>query len=792
MKRIIIYLVISCAFVYLYAQRNWQSFTNTKDMRQVVLYDNQLVLASSGGVEFFDIESKRYVKTLTNIDGLKGIDIRAIGKSNKELQFAVHNKGIDRYIDNDFRISLTEALGLSSLNINSIYNYDNLIFVSTINGMIVFENNENYPFPLFKNLYSAGNGLSSNYVNTVLIDNDKYLYIGTDNGFNKVHLDSLYLQNSWERYSLGHNVSINSIDKKDNNLVFGTSNGLYQVEVQNLNQANLYNLSFAQSNIVKVLFDDEKLFVVFGAWINNNSFFQGDSLNRAYALISNDSINLKYFGENQIFTNPITDIIYTDDFLYVTSRGDGLYEYDKTLDKWTNYQPDCINNSTISKITVDNSGNVWFADGAMRGYFVQGLMTGVSKLNTNTMHWSYYNVGNSNLHSNNIFSMAVGSDNKKWFGSWWTDPWDKGFSVLDDSNSNNPQWTFINRQSTNPSIYTETISELYSNNNKMFVASYDGGVNVFNNDLQLEHQFKPPIDYGYKITKIHKTDNLFLLGSYQRGITYWDSSDLPQTGGSFWKSTGVPELSNSFVYSIDSITDDYSTKVWFATSTGIFMMEKTYYETSFYKYYIDIKRRKFVDGAFQNETLYFVDEERLWSSEVTSPSCLLIDPFGRVWMGSENKGISMYDMYEDRFYNYRTSNSPLISDKITALAYQASTGYLFVGTDSGLSIVEIGKTEKTAKKLGNIAVWPNPFKPDSDKHLTIKNIDFDSMPIGKNECRIFDISGQLVVTLEENRFMEFSWDGRNEAGKNCASGVYYYLIKTEAGDSAKGKIILIR
>ena len=152
----------------------------------------------------------------------------------------------------------------------------------------------------------------------------------------------------------------------------------------------------------------------------------------------------------------------------------------------------------------------------------------------------------------------------------------------------------------------------------------------------------------------------------------------------------------------------------------------------------------------------------------------------------------MFDIFEDRFYNFKTSNSPLISNEIIGLAYQSRTGLLYIATSSGLMSVEVGRGEKVAEKVGKTEVYPNPFKPAQHSVVNIQSKEYDTMPKGKNECRIFDISGQLIRTLPENRLLEFEWDGTNASGNKCGSGVYFYIIKTEVGDSGSGKIVLIR
>ncbi|MDP2401330.1 MAG: gliding motility-associated C-terminal domain-containing protein, partial [Actinomycetota bacterium] len=76
--------------------------------------------------------------------------------------------------------------------------------------------------------------------------------------------------------------------------------------------------------------------------------------------------------------------------------------------------------------------------------------------------------------------------------------------------------------------------------------------------------------------------------------------------------------------------------------------------------------------------------------------------------------------------------------------------------------------------------------------VQIVNQPPDVMPAGKNKCRVYDSSGALVIILEENEFSRFEWNGRNAAGKNCASGVYFYVVTDENGNTRRGKIALLR
>ena len=60
---------------------------------------------------------------------------------------------------------------------------------------------------------------------------------------------------------------------------------------------------------------------------------------------------------------------------------------------------------------------------------------------------------------------------------------------------------------------------------------------------------------------------------------------------------------------------------------------------------------------------------------------------------------------------------------------------------------------------------------------------------------IYNVNGQLVRTLvdefEAQDRYSVEWDGRDNAGKAVASGVYFYRIRTEHFSGAK-KLILLR
>ena len=117
---------------------------------------------------------------------------------------------------------------------------------------------------------------------------------------------------------------------------------------------------------------------------------------------------------------------------------------------------------------------------------------------------------------------------------------------------------------------------------------------------------------------------------------------------------------------------------------------------------------------------------------------------------------------------------------------------MLIGTPEGLNTLIIGYQIKPETNLNTLKIYPNPFYPDKDKSVTIINYPSGTMPRGKNKCRIYDSSGALVITLEENELAQFDWDGLNSAGKKCATGIYFVVVTDEKGNRQTGKIALLR
>lgn len=82
---------------------------------------------------------------------------------------------------------------------------------------------------------------------------------------------------------------------------------------------------------------------------------------------------------------------------------------------------------------------------------------------------------------------------------------------------------------------------------------------------------------------------------------------------------------------------------------------------------------------------------------------------------------------------------------------------------------------------------PNPFSPET-------RIEFDLPRAGRVELKVYAVRGRLVRTLVEDRRAAGShsvrWDGRDEAGRKVASGVYFYNLAAPGINESRKMILL--
>ncbi|NQT64704.1 MAG: T9SS type A sorting domain-containing protein [FCB group bacterium] len=796
-KMIIIMVLITTG---LFALKNWKVHTNTTHIFDVVEFENKLQIATWGGLVSYDLDNNSFGKTLTTIDGLANNDIRALDylADSDQILIGTAGNGINRIGNQGFLTPLTETLGLQSNTINKITHNDSLIFVATKSGVSCFMDDPDFPFPLLLRNYNVENGLSANDITSMQLTQGGNIFFGSTAGLDYVHIDSMDVVASWHHLNSGNSIlpsnNVTSLSISNGEIAIGTDNGIILSENSlDFTQAILIDEGLA---IYPVYVDDQlNLWYSYGLW-DLDRLILTDTMDIAITRISAEGdLEIWDKDESGLTTSKIKGFKEINENVIAFSWGEGIFLYNGV--DWENIKTNSISANVVTDIEIDMKSKVWVCNGHYGDGLISKGTSGVSGFDGS--NWTNYNYLNSELKSDNIMSIGVDATNKKWFGAWSTDSsvtgWSSGISVLDDSGS--PEWDWITAYSD--SIYNNTISHIARDNeDRMWVCSYDGGVSVLDEDENLISRFTIPNDEQQKIIISHYSGNRVSVGSFFNGLRIWENSSIPDTLHNYWLVPPSSDLTSScMVFGINAKDNNGIEETWIASSAGLFM----YNGEDWYKYGPHIKKKVWFNNEwFWNEDnpdpeyWYYEGQERLYGSISTYPTALLVDPFGMIWVGTQDAGITIFDTGRDKFINLTTENTPLISNTITDLAYEPKTGTLYIGTNSGMNSVEIGISAEMneEKDLFETIVYPNPFYPENGDILRIENKGAITMPEGNTYCRIFDLNGDIVMEIQKDIYEQFSWDGLNKAGKKCGSGIYLYVVSASDGQTSKGKIALVR
>ncbi|MDD4150228.1 MAG: two-component regulator propeller domain-containing protein [Bacteroidales bacterium] len=184
----------------------------------IQLYNGNIVIATNGGLGIYDFQSWT---SITTTGGLPTANILTIKEDYDQNLWMGASVGLIKYDWTNFTIKNYDD-GLTSTIVTKIlitHVGDNKIWAGSFqNGLTVYDNADTYI------IYRKNKNLISDNVQTIYVDDDEIVWIGTDAGVNKV--DDLH----WRTYRTSDGLTSNDIlcFHKDisGNLWVGTSNGL--------------------------------------------------------------------------------------------------------------------------------------------------------------------------------------------------------------------------------------------------------------------------------------------------------------------------------------------------------------------------------------------------------------------------------------------------------------------------------------------------------------------------------------------------------------------------------------
>jgi ligand-binding sensor domain-containing protein len=210
-----------------------------------------------------------------------------------------------------------------------------------------------------------------------------------------------------------------------------------------------------------------------------------------------------------------------------------------------------------------------------------------------------------------------------------------------------------------------------------------------------------------------------------------------------------------------SLAKDLEGNMWIGTDQGIRIMYSSYiYEMS--------------KGKSQDVIAPIYEGYALLRTDLVS--AIAVDGGNRKWLGTQ-KGIYVVDSDgENVLYRFTKENSPLLSDVVSSIAIDQSSGEVFIGTNKGI-ISYRGTSTAAAEKCADVLVFPNPVFTDYSGMVSFQG------SVANSKVRITNISGVLVREVQSEGGMAV-WDGKDMWGNRVSSGVYLAMISDKNGANA--------
>lgn len=339
------------------------------------------------------------------------------------------------------------------------------------------------------------NSLSDNSINSIAGDNDGNLWIGTDNGLNKINpagkIERFY-NDPQDSASLTSNGITKIITSRDNTIWVGTVFGLNKYAEKEKkferyisDRADTASLS---DNMVLSLFEDKNRNLWVGTYSGINRL-NGDLKSFThYKKIINDTTSL---SNNYIFS-------FCQDSrnnLWIGTGG-GLNKFDAATGSFTSYlEKNGLPNSVICGIEEDTTGNLWLS-----------TKKGLSKFNPVEKIFTNYSASDglqSNMFTEGAYYKLT--DGKILFGGI------SGFNIIDPLR--------VKESNFEAPLLLTTLTKLYGNEKMEIDISGEKEIELAYNDNVLAIEFAS-LDY----TNPQKNKYAYMLEGFEDSWNYTDGS----------------------------------------------------------------------------------------------------------------------------------------------------------------------------------------------------------------------------------------------------------------------------
>lgn len=685
------------------------------------------IIANSTGLE----EMLR-IRSIQTGNGLPTDNIQQVLQDKEGYLWIAMRNGVARYDGNSIKIiksGIRDGNVLTDNTVNCIEEDDcDRIWIGTPNGLNVFDKRSSTTskFPHTE--------LKGNPIADILYVGKGKLLLATDLGLYEyfIEKDSLSVVTRAKSGDIMPQTAIKSLIRDSrSNIWIGTWNeGIYRIDTHGKYH---YYPRINDGKSAHVIFEDSHHRIWVGTWgyglsLLKNPYTESKSSWQHFRHVKGDSNSLSNNIIYSLSEDPSTGNIWVG-----TSHGLSILD-DKT-GKFTNHFKDRDGNriSEVTSIISDRSGLMWLGT---LGYGAMAFVTADGSIMTDMLETVKERYG-----TNSVDRILVDHNGKIWLSL----KFHSGLCIY------NPQDKTVTANHDYPfssgveSPY-EVISMLERKNGDIYIGTYDHGLYIIS-------------DYGKSITNYHTGQTPWISGDRVSEI-YEDNRGWLWFGGRPGLSVLKPDdrycKFDSKRYEqliVSNIIQTPDGSIWVSTQNkGILRIEGDGDKISDFS----IRQYTSIDGT--------VNSDRI--------STIFSDSSGRIWAGSEDCGLSLYDYKTDRFEGVQLSWD-LPGDNIAGIE-EDKDGNLWISSNIGIYQLKVSSDSKNAEF--KIYTSDNGAQNDYyNNNATFRDNDGKLYFGGSRGIDIISASPQIrknldiPVTITDIRIDGIPWEKLSEKERDIVS-----------------------
>lgn len=501
---------------------------------------------------------------------------------------------------------------------------------------------DGYNFTVYRHEYANPNSIASDITRCIAIDDSDQIWVGTREGLSFYNRRKNSFSNYYYKKN-GINVPINSIAPiKENWLMLGTAEGILLFDIK---KECFLNDTLPSLHLLKpTVLVRQGEYIYIGAEDGVYTYtLSGGKLERLVSMPAGIRIHAILC---QMFSR-----------IWMATEGDGLFMYDAKTKELKNYRYESeqsgLNSNYVRSLELDTENRLWV-----------GTYSGLNIYKEATDNFSSIKsseIQEGSLSQNSVRSIFKDSQGGMWLGTYWGGL--NYYHPLCNRFQRIKHVPFLNSLSNNVVSCIVEDSE-----HNLWIGTSDGGLNFYDSTSKLykNYLFKSgSLDVPFKDIKtvyVDEEHDKVYVGAHAGGMMALQR----KSGRVEYFNRQNSNLPSNNIYSIIS---DENGGLWIASLEHLL--------------HFDIDKRNFT----------IVDKDQNGRKLQQYNRLLFRDSRRRIWVGGE-MGVSVYNQIGTDFLaNTDFHIDPILQQAFVNCFYESTSGYIWIGTRSGLFAMKEGSKE---------------------------------------------------------------------------------------------------